>query len=171
VGKIIAGIVILVVSFLALSTYIFHSIGMIGILIGLILMIYGMVQNGKGSESDNLTAPGGKAFDATHRSKNLALDANSGALWCKDDKGRVHVFERGQVTAWEHNWVEASYRNGVFLLKKNVLVLKVASLDAPRVTVKFDRCWDGSTFGSKANHEEAADWMERLNAFYNHNTK
>ena len=110
-------------------------------------------------------------FNATHWNKNIALNANTGALWVRDKSGQTATFGRSDLLGWE-------MKNSVFKSTAvagprdtpmdNELLVKAKSIDKPVWTVQFNAHSSLTGRGNHDNHQELRDWYERLNAVYNH---
>ncbi|WP_449429139.1 hypothetical protein [Rhodanobacter umsongensis] len=127
----------------------------------------------KGTTATALPVPSGQEpFTATHRCKNLAIDANSGRVWAKDDRGKVWVLEKDDIRSWNHRWTDLAHQyrgvpTGVSSCK-NYIELNTRSLDHPTIRVLFNQWSDAWGFGAaKKNHEQAVEWHARLSTFIN----
>lgn len=101
-GKIIAGAVILVISFFMSMTYslLFHLVAVIGIVLGLVLIITGITKRPNTSTSDGF----GEGYSYSYATKNtgIALSRERQTVKLKNGKNaKEYVF--ADVRGWETN--------------------------------------------------------------------
>lgn len=54
----------------------------------------------------------GKPFQATHRTENLAVNTNTGQVWCRDKKGKEWLLDSLDIRGWKHEWTDRSNAYG-----------------------------------------------------------
>lgn len=111
-----------------------------------------------------LTAPGQDPLTPTHADLNIALDAKSGRVWVRDEKGKRHILHRQEIREWEHRWTNHANAIAVFH-KHNYMELRTTNLDCPTVRLRFDRYMDGLNW--RRNYEAGVAWQARLTTFIN----
>lgn len=98
----------------------------------------------------------GKTFEATHHTKNIAINAATGQMWFRDDKGRQWLLDRSQIRTWTHEWRDISNNYGAVASKNNFLVLTTNDVDHPTHRIPM---------GGHFQHQLAKEWSARLTAF------
>jgi len=98
---------------------------------------------------------GGKLFQATHRTKNLAINARTGQVWCRDTKGREWLLDSLDIRGWKHEWVDRSNQYGMISHNNNELVIETRDTDHPTHRIKM---------GGHFKHQHAQEWHARLTA-------
>ena len=95
----------------------------------------------------------GKPFQATHRTKNLAVNADTGQVWCRDKKGKEWLLDSLDIRGWKHEWTDRSNAYGMIAHNDNYLVIETRDINHPT-----HRVWMGGHF----KHEHAKEWHARL---------
>jgi len=52
----------------------------------------------------------GQPFQATHHTRNIAINATTGQVWFRDTQGREWLLDRADVRTWDHQWVDHPIR-------------------------------------------------------------
>lgn len=97
----------------------------------------------------------GRPFQATHRTKNLAINASTGQVWCRDTKGREWLLDSLDIRSWKHEWVDRSNQYGMISHNNNELVIETRDTDHPIHRIKI---------GGHFKHQHAREWHARLTA-------
>lgn len=96
----------------------------------------------------------GQRFEPTHRTKNIAINAQTRQIWFRDKKGKTWILDSHDIVGWSHEWTDRPTSLGVGH-HDNYLFLKTNNLDQPTHTI-----W----FGGHSKHELAKAWHARLTA-------
>jgi hypothetical protein len=97
----------------------------------------------------------GRTFEATHGTKNLAINASTRELWFRDKKGKQWILGADDIRTWNHEWTDRSNNYGMIAHNDNYLVLTTDDIDHPT-----HKIWMGGHF----KHEHAKEWHARLTA-------
>lgn len=95
----------------------------------------------------------GRTFDATHRTKNLAINANTRQVWFRDKKSKEWILSSSDIRSWDHEWMDRSNQYGMIAHNDNYLVIKTNDIDHPTHKIKM---------GGHFKHELAKEWHARL---------
>lgn len=97
----------------------------------------------------------GQSFQATHHTKNVAINATTGQVWFRDTRGKEWVLDRQDIRAWDLDWKDASNAYGKITHHDHYLVIKTRSVDHPTHKISM---------GGHFKHEQAQEWHARLTA-------
>lgn len=97
----------------------------------------------------------GQPFQATHHAKNVAINTDTGQVWCRDTKGREWLLDSLDIRGWKHEWVDRSNQYGMISHNDNQLVIETRDLDHPIHRIKM---------GGHFKHAQAQEWHARLTA-------
>lgn len=97
-------------------------------------------------------------FEATHRAKNMAINAHTRQVWFRDTRGKEWILSPEDIRTWRHEWTNLSNNYGGQWQTKNVLIITTNDLDHPTHTIAM---------GGHSKHKLAAEWQERLTAMLN----
>lgn len=111
-----------------------------------------------------LTAPGQDSLTPTHADANIAIDAKSGRVWIRDERGKCHILQRHEIREWEHHWTTQSKPLGLYHVQ-NYMELRTDSLDRPTVRLRFNRYSDALNW--RRNYDAGVEWQARLTTFLN----
>jgi len=100
----------------------------------------------------------GQTFQATHCTKNLAINATTGQVWFRDTKGKEWLLDRADIRTWDHQWVDQPNKYGHIWHNSNHLVITTRSVDHPTHKISMGH-WN--------KHELAKEWHARLTAMLN----
>jgi hypothetical protein len=97
----------------------------------------------------------GQLFQATHHTKNVALNATTGQVWFRDTKGKEWLLDRQDIRGWDLDWKDASNAYGKITHHDHYLVITTRSVDNPTHKISM---------GGHFKHELAKEWHARLTA-------
>jgi hypothetical protein len=97
----------------------------------------------------------GRPFEATHHTKNVALNATTGQVWFRDTNGKEWLLDRLDIRSWNLDWKDASNAYGKITHHDHYLVLTTNDLDHPMHKISM---------GGHSKHEQAKEWHARLTA-------
>ncbi len=100
----------------------------------------------------------GQPFQATHHTRNIAINATTGQVWFRDTQGREWLLDRADVRTWDHQWVDQPNKYGHIWHNSNHLVITTRSVDHPKHKISMGH-WN--------KHELAKEWHARLTAMLN----
>lgn len=97
----------------------------------------------------------GHSFEATHHTKNVAINAVTRQVWFRDTKGKEWILSPGDIRSWNHEWTDRSNAHGMVAHNDNRLVITTNDLNHPTHKIKM---------GGHFKHDLAKEWHARLTA-------